>query len=204
MSRPSARLRSTVDGILRLVAPLPASAWERPASGLDWTCRETAAHLMDDFGAYALQLSGSTPPQTGYARFREPPPWTPGGTTSVFWPDPDAGTEGVVECLDAAAGLLCAVVDAAGPGKRGYHPHGISDASGFAAMGMAEATLHAHDILAAQGIRYAPEAGTATAILDRLFPDAARSEDPWRDLLAATGRTPETRGVRWHWDSSVR
>lgn len=48
------------------------------------------------------------------------------------------------------------------------------------------------------------DAGICTRTLDRLFPAAARTDDPWHDLLAATGRTPQTRGHTWRWDSTVR
>jgi len=40
--------------------------------------------------------------------------------------------------------------------------------------------------------------------LERIFAHAVRSDDPWHDLLAATGRTPESRGRAWRWDSTAR
>jgi hypothetical protein len=49
----------------------------------------------------------------------------------------------------------------------------------------------------------APMRGYAGWPLDRLFPATARTDDPWQDLLAATGRTPGTRGQRWRRDSTV-
>ncbi|MEK8104028.1 hypothetical protein NKG94_00955 [Micromonospora sp. M12] len=41
-----------------------------PAAGLDWTCRETMAHILDDLGAYAMQLSG-THGHAGYTPLME-------------------------------------------------------------------------------------------------------------------------------------
>jgi hypothetical protein len=35
-------------------------------------------------------------------------------------------------------------------------------------------------------------------------PEAVRTDAPWHDLLAAPGRTDETRGTPWRWDSRVR
>lgn len=32
--------------------------WEAPAGSLDWTCRETAGHLVDVLFSYAFQLAG--------------------------------------------------------------------------------------------------------------------------------------------------
>jgi hypothetical protein len=197
-------LRAAADDVLDRLAPLPDAAWEHPAHELEWSCRDTAAHLMDDFGFYAMQLSGRNPPQESYVVLQDPPPWRPGSPEILFWPDPATGTDGIVSCLDATAGLLCAVVAVTPPGKRGYHPAGISDASGFAAMGITEAVLHAYDILAAHGVAYEADGGTVVKVLDRLFPKVARTNEPWQDLLQASGRTPETRGRTWRWDSSVR
>jgi hypothetical protein len=196
--------RIITDDLTGRFAELPDDAWGRPALELEWDCRETAAHLMDDFAFYAMQLSGRQPPQDDYVALVDPPPWQSGGPEILFWPDPATGTAGIVSCFDAAAGLLYAVTATAPAGHRGYHPAGASDASGFAAMGVAEAVLHGFDILAAHGIGYRPDDVVIGRVLDRIFPAAERTDDPWQDLLRASGRTPETRGQKWRWDSSVR
>jgi uncharacterized protein (TIGR03083 family) len=204
-SRPTAAdLRQAVDDVLPRVARVGDDDWDRPALELDWTCRETFAHVMDDFTAYALQLAGEAPPQTRYVDLEEAARMRPDGPTFLILPNPDAGTAGIVEALDATAGLLVAVTATVPPHRRGFHPSGLSDASGFAAMGIVECVLHAFDVLTAQGIPYAADAATCARVLDRLFPTAARSGDPWQDLLVASGRTPETRGTTWRWDASVR
>jgi hypothetical protein len=197
-------LRRVLDDLLVRFAALPDDAWEAPAAGLEWTCRDTLAHVLDDFGFYAMQLSGVHPPQTGYIELLEPAPWRDGSPPIVFWPDPETGTRGILSTLDAVGGLLVAVTATAPPERRGFHPWGLSDRTGFAAMGIVEAVAHAHDILAAQDVGYAADADTCDRVLDRLFPDARRTGDPWHDLLAATGRTPQTRGTPWRWDASVR
>lgn len=204
VARPDAAdLRSVIDDLMVRFGALPDSAWEQPATELTWTCRETVAHLFDDFGFYAMQLAGSHPPQDSYVDILDPPAWRDGGPQIVFWPDPAAGTRGIVGCLDAVGGLLVAVVATAPPERRGFHPRGVSDRTGFAAMGIVEAMAHGYDILSAHGVDYSPDDEVCRAVLARLFRTAARSEDPWHDLLAATGRTPETRGERWTWDSTV-
>src|SRR5688500_14989907 len=68
-----ADLRTVVDDLMPRLARVPDDGWERPAHGLDWDCRDTVAHLMDDFGFYAMQLSGMRPPQEDYIDFLEPP-----------------------------------------------------------------------------------------------------------------------------------
>ena len=200
----SADLREVIDDLLVRFAALPDDAWEAMAAGLAWTCRDTVGHLLDDFGFYAMQLSGVAPPQTSYIELLEPPPWREGSPQIVFWPDPATGTRGIVSAVDAVGGLLVAVTATAPPERRGFHPSGLSDRSGFAAMGVVEAVCHAHDILSAHHVDYNADPRVCAAVLDRLFPDATRTDDPWHDLLAATGRTDATRGTPWRWDSRVR
>lgn len=200
----SQELRRVIDDLLVRFGSLPDDAWESMAAGLTWTCRDTMGHLLDDFGFYAMQLSGVNPPQTSYIELLEPAPWREGSPPIVFWPDPGTGTRGIVSAVDAVGGLLVAVTATAPPERRGFHPAGVSDRSGFAAMGIVEAVCHAHDILTAHAVDYRPDGGICDQVLDRLFPDAARTDDPWHDLLAATGRTPETRGLPWRWHSAVR
>ena len=158
---------------------------------------------MDDFTYYALQLAGARPPGNHYLQLAELPPTTENGPPLLILPERASGTAGIVQTLDATGGLLVAVTTVAPPGHRGYHPRGVSDAGGFAAMGITELVVHAFDILSAHGVDYQAEARVCRLVLDRLFPTAARTEDPWHDLLAATGRTAETRGQLWVWDSSV-
>ncbi len=130
-----------LDDVITAVSELPDEAWELPAAGLAWTCRETVAHLLDDLGSYAMQLScrhrhGDTYTRLVEARFAAPP-----APSFLFWPEPEGGTGAIVDCVDAVGGLLVAVVATAPPERRGWHPYGSSDAAGFAAMGITEAAL---------------------------------------------------------------
>ncbi|MFC7404821.1 maleylpyruvate isomerase N-terminal domain-containing protein [Georgenia alba] len=199
-----ADLRSVVDALTEAFAGLPDDAWDRSAYRLAWDCRDTAAHLLDDFGAYALQLSGARPPREDYLRLLEGPPRREGSPPMLFWPDPAGGSRVMAECVDALGGLLVSVTTTAPPDRRGWHPHGLADASGFAAMGVVEGAMHGWDILTANGVDFAVDGEIADRTLTRLFPGARRTVDPWQDLLAATGRTDATHGRRWHWDCSVR
>jgi Mycothiol maleylpyruvate isomerase N-terminal domain len=200
----SSDLRAVVDAIMAGFARVPDDGWERRAHGLDWDCRDTVAHLLDDFGFYAMNLSGRVPPQDDYIDLLEPPPWREGSPPMVFWPDPAKGTAAIVRCVDATGGLLVAVTATAPPGKVGYHPRGNGDASGFAAMGIVEGTAHAWDVLTAHDIAFRIDDAICERVLNRLFPGAVRSDDPWMDFLTATGRTEATRDQPWTWDSSVR
>ena len=62
-------LRRVVDAIMGGFAQVPDDGWERPAHQLDWDCRDTAAHLMDDFTFYALTPDGRPVPSPGFVRF---------------------------------------------------------------------------------------------------------------------------------------
>ncbi len=202
---PGAReLRTALDDAVARLRALPDAAWDAPALGLDWTCRETAAHVLDDFAGYALQLSGAHPHGTSYLPLEEGIRPRPDGPSFVLWPQERGGTATIADCFDAVGGLLEAVVASVPPERVGWHPYGDADRSGFAAMGIVELVAHTHDILAAHGIPYRADDAVVAQVLDRIFPATERTVDPWLDLLTATGRTDATRGRPWRWDSRVR
>ena len=188
----------------RHLSRVPDEGWEKPAANLEWSCRETAAHILDDLGGYGMQLSGERGHGSDYTPLAERIQPRPDGPAFLFWPEEDGGTQAICDCLDAVGGLLVAVVATAPPSRIGWHLYGNPDATGLAAMGIAETTLHALDILRAHAIDYRPDDAISGRVLDRIFRDAQRSTDPWHELLAATGRTASTRGIEWRWDSSVR
>lgn len=192
-----------LNDVITAVSELPDEAWELPASGLAWTCRETIAHLLDDLGSYAMQLSGRHTHGDTYTRLVETKFAGPSSPAFLFWPEPYGGTSAIVDCVDAVGGLLVAVVSSAPPERRGWHPAGSSDAAGFAAMGITEAALHGWDILQAHDRVLETNDAVIDRVLARIFPTAPRTTDPWQDLLTATGRTAGTRGRAWRWDSSV-
>ncbi|MEK8104029.1 hypothetical protein NKG94_00960 [Micromonospora sp. M12] len=77
--------------------------------------------------------------------------------------------------------------------RTGWHPYGNPDRSALAAMGIVELVLHTRDILGAHQIDYQAPAQIVAPCLDRIFAHALRCDDPWHDLLAATGRTRKAR-----------
>lgn len=209
MARPSGspgarELRMVLDDAIARLRELPDAVWDAPAFGLDWTCRETAAHVLDDLTGYALQLSGAHAHATPYVPLVEGVRPRADGPAFLCWPREDGGTAAIVACLDACGGLLEAVVASVPPGRLAWHPYGDADRTGFAAMGSAELVLHVYDILAAHEVAYRADDAVVAQVLDRIFPAAERTRDPWHDLLTATGRTDATRGRTWRWDSRVR
>jgi hypothetical protein len=193
---------TAVSLVRRAFAGVPDDGWDRPAGTLSWSCWETVEHMADDLFAYAGQIAAEDSPQESYLPFvwramRE------GGPSSTIFVERTAGTRGLLRALEACAAMLAGVVDAAPPQRRGWHPHGVSDADGFAAMGVLEVLVHAWDVADTVGREWHPPAELCRAVLDRLFTDLPAHPDPWATLLWATGRG-ELPGhparTSWRWD----
>jgi hypothetical protein len=165
--------------------------WEQPAIGT-WNANETASHVARSFLLYAGQI----------ARGRS-------GATLPFGiaMAPKATAEDRVAVIDAAGGILSTVIRGAAPTLRAYHPCGITDPDGFAALGCAEILLHTYDIRGGLGLPWTIPSDLSRGVLVRLVPDVAPDEKPTDQLLWATGRIADSdlgeRG-EWHWDSRVR
>ncbi|MCU7722610.1 maleylpyruvate isomerase N-terminal domain-containing protein [Actinoplanes sp. KI2] len=170
-------------GLMRdVLGPLDRADWSVPAGTLQWTCRETLAHIAHDLLAYAAQLAG-----------RSADAYLPLDLTVR-----DSGTVAEVLTIATACGrLLALALRAAGPGERAWH-FGPSDAGGFAALGVAEILVHTYDI--GQGLRvsWRPPADLSAAVLARLMPDApVEGHDPADLLLRRTGRLGDAGPWRW-------
>lgn len=183
-----------------------AEAWERPAGSLEWSCWETAEHLADDLFAYAAQIGPGTPPLTGEVPFV----WerrTPGGPANVIFADRSAGTDGLLQVLEACGALLVAMVRTTPASVRAHHGFGASDPEGFGAMGVVETLVHTHDMTAGLGLPWEPPGDLCARVLARLFPDAPTDAAPWPTLLWATGRGElpgRARQSEWRWHGAPR
>ena len=180
--------------------------WRVSASGLDWDCWETVEHVADDLFAYAAQLTAKHPPLTRYVPI-DAPARRPGGPRSALFGDPEAGPEGLVQVLDACGGLLSSVVRTTAPTVRAFHPSGVSDAEGFAAMGLVEALVHLHDVAPVLAFDWVPSEELCDRVLYRLFPTAPAGTDRWTTLLWATGRAElpdRPRLTQWRWNGEPR
>ncbi|MEU6892324.1 maleylpyruvate isomerase N-terminal domain-containing protein [Streptomyces sp. NPDC046557] len=184
----------------------PPSAWDGKAGSLEWDCWETVEHLSDDLFAYAAQLGPKTPPLDGDVPFV----WLsrrPGGPANVIHADRTAGPSGLLQVLEASGALLVAMARATPPRVRAHHVFGVSDAEGFAAMGIVETLVHTHDLAQGLGLAWSPPADLYSRVLGRLFPNAPAATDPWPTLLWATGRAEldgHPRLTTWRWDGTPR
>ncbi len=161
--------------------------WSVDAGPLKWSCGATLAHVSDCVLWYALHLAGRT---TASDR------WD--------WADAPAGeVAAVLSIVVPASELLASAVDMAPATSRGWHPFGMADPAGFAAMGCDELLVHASDIAAGLGVEFLPPRELCDRITGRLFPWAPTAANPWHRLLWANGRL-DLPGVphapeRWMW-----
>src|SRR5215472_18993800 len=169
--------------------------WQQvPAAELEWSCWKTALHMVDCLYFYTMQVVYGDP-----------------GTylCTELALDDSASTLRLLAALSAHAELRHRIAQSADPGLRAHHSYGVSDAAGFAAMGVVETLIHTFDVV--RGLNPAdswrPPAELAAPAIARLFPDAP-SGDPTDVLLyccgrAALGELPRRTG-EWQWDGTVR
>ena len=179
--------------------------WRVPAGGLDWDCRETVEHMADDLFAYAGQLGPRRPPQDTYVPFA----WQrrPGGPTLTIFTPADTENAGLVQVFEACGAFLSSLVATAPPGTRAWHPMGLADPEGFAAMGVVEVLVHLRDVAAGLGFGWTPPEELCGRVLSRLFPDAPAGTPRWETLLGATGRggvAGRERLAEWRWHAAPR
>lgn len=186
------------------VAQHPDAAFDAQAGPVRWSCWATAEHVVDDLLAYALQVAGL--PLLDYL-----PLAGPRGEDEIAHVKREAGPAGLAEVILASGELLAAQVAVQSPDGRAYHPYGLSDPEGFAAMGIAEILVHGRDIAdGLTGVAPGLPARLSAKVLGRLFPDlpaAAQGLPPGDALVWATGRSDLPglpRRTRWRWDASVR
>ncbi|WP_234322973.1 maleylpyruvate isomerase N-terminal domain-containing protein [Streptomyces sp. NRRL S-350] len=187
-------VRDALDASLRILAPHAEDHdWNAPAGPVEWSCRDTAAHIAHDLLAYAGQLAAR--PRDRYLPFD-------------LTVRPEAGPAQVLAVVTAAGQLLATTLDVAPSDLRAYH-HGPCGPQGFAAMGVAELLLHTHDITLGLGLTWQPPEELCAYALHRLFPDAPREEAsarPGATLLWCTGRgelNGRPRRSTWNWRAAT-
>ncbi|MEJ2856262.1 MULTISPECIES: maleylpyruvate isomerase N-terminal domain-containing protein [unclassified Saccharothrix] len=161
--------------------------WTVDVPGLTWTVAATVAHIADGLLWYATDaVAGPHELSTAEVRVR-----------------PETPPADLVRTVRTFGTVLGHVLAVAPPDTRGWHPWGVSDMAGFAAMGSIEVLVHGHDVARGLDVPFEPPAELVTPVLRRLFPEAPADTDPWQTLLWATGRQPlgdrpRREGWRWH------
>ncbi|MEV6492848.1 maleylpyruvate isomerase N-terminal domain-containing protein [Actinoplanes sp. NPDC051633] len=184
-------LPSALNALSGALGPAVDRDWSARADTLGWDCWHTAEHIGDVLLSYAAQVVAR--PTTRYVRF-------------LASADTDATAAEVLEFALTGGGILDAAVRAAPPTLRAYHPTGMADAEGFAAMGCVEALVHGYDIAQGLGVDLTAPPGVCARVLARLFPDTPDTladRDSWSTLLWVTGRVDlpgrPRRSEEWQW-----
>jgi hypothetical protein len=183
-------LDAAISSVASALSPATGRDWRATAGTGEWDCWHTAEHLGDCLMSYAAQVIAR--PATRYVRF-------------LATADKDATPAEVLEFAVTGAGILSAAVRTTAPSVRAYHPSGMADPAGFAAMGCVEALVHGEDIARGLDVAVDPPRDLCARVVSRMFPHtcADLSEtDPWTALLWATDRIeladrPRQQGWRW-------
>jgi hypothetical protein len=160
--------------------------WTLPIPDMDWTVAQAVAHIGEGLLWYATDLAAG-PRELSAMDLRVRPETAPADLVAV---------------LGSYATVLARVIDGAAPGARGWHPAGLADASGFAAMACDELLVHTDDAARGLGLAFTPTETLSRATLRRLFPWAPGDADPWQALLWANGRADlpgQERQTGWRW-----
>lgn len=163
------------------------------AADMEWSCWQTTLHMVDCLYFYAMQVV--------YGRID-------GYLCTELALDDSASPSRLLEALGAHADLLYRIARSAEPDLRAHHNYGVSDAPGFAAMGVVETLIHTYDVVRAldPANPWRPPDELAVPVLARLFPHAPSGE-PTDVLLYCCGRGALgdlARQREWQWDGTVR
>lgn len=178
-----------VTEMVRALEPHVSLDWSVPAGSLEWSCHRTAAHVAHDLLAYAGQVAGR--PRDGYLPLD-------------LVVRPHTSPREVLAVVSACGALLGSALATADPADRAWH-WGPCDATGFAAMGVAEVLIHTYDITQGLGVSWLPPAPQCAGVLRRLFPDAPPG-DPAQVLLWCSGRAElgdRPRRTSWVWRAAI-
>jgi hypothetical protein len=188
----------TVDDLFAL-SELVAIAWTAaadrdwlvPAGTLDWTCTATADHAVDCVYAPAFCLAS-----------RNVDEYPQAGLDLRLGAAADPVS--LVESLSIATRMLAGVVNEAEPDARALifrHPDRlVGVAPDFVPRAALELILHAHDVCSGLQVPYEPPSSLCHRLREHTRPwpvwsselsglGIGRSDDPWNDLLEATGRS---------------
>jgi uncharacterized protein (TIGR03083 family) len=178
--------------------PFIEQDWSTPIPDFDWTVAQAVAHVAAGNLWYAFDLAAAG---------------TELHTLDIETREHTAPGE-LILTLETVSAVVAHVVDSSPPEARGYHPFGIADPSGFAAMACDELLVHTDDAARGLGVTFIPDDALCEKVLRRLFPWAPGDTDAWDTLLWANGRMslgnrPRLApGWRWHcapleeWDGS--
>jgi hypothetical protein len=166
-------LDAAADFVVEALRPGVDLDWDaRRAGPLEWSVRETLAHMASTCVFYATHLAGGAT--------RELP------ITLACVGRP--GNEELLEVLAVTPRVLSGLARSLPPEMRAFHAQGMADVEGILAMACSELLVHASDV--ARGLDLAIElpADLSEKVTRRLFPWAPTDVPPATALLWANGR----------------
>jgi len=169
-------LDAAISCVMSGLLPLTDRDWSVRAGALEWDCWHTAEHIGDCLLCYAWQLA--VQPTARWVR-------------ATATAEKDASPAEVLEFAVTGCRVLASMVRTSPAHVRAYHPAGMADPEGFAALGCHEALLHGNDVALGFGRSLDPPRDVCRRVLARLFPQAPSdlaAADPWNALLWAGGR----------------
>ena len=170
-----------------LLSPLADMDWSVTAGDLEWDCRQTLEHVAFVQLFYATHAAVPSQRRLPTARIN----------------NPGQSVGEMVQVHLALSNVLAAVLRAMPEDARGFHPAGLADRYGFAAMACTESLVHTWDIACGLGVDFTPPEDIAAKSLARLFPWVQDDGDPWQTLLYAAGRRDlggkDRRAPNWSW-----
>jgi hypothetical protein len=181
----SQHVAEAVSEMASVLTPHIDRDWQTPAGSIEWSCWKTAAHVAHGLLGYAGQVAARA--ASGYLPLD-------------LFVRADAAPREVLEVVSACGRLLSGAVASAGTGPVAWH-WGMSDAGGFAAMGVAETLVHTYDITQGLAIPWLPPEPICQLVVDRLLPNPPSGQAN-EILLWATGRAVlngQPRVKEWVW-----
>jgi hypothetical protein len=169
-------LDNASSSVMSKLLPVTDRDWSVRAGDLEWDCWHTAEHIGDCLMSYAWQLA--VQPTARYVR-------------AIATAEKNCSPAEVLEFAVTGGRILASMVRTSRAHVRAYHPAGMADPEGFAALGCNETLLHGNDIARGFGLSLDPPRDVCRRVLARLFPQGPTDladADPWTVLLWTGGR----------------
>jgi hypothetical protein len=160
--------------------PVAGRDWSVRAGPLEWNVEQTITHMIAATAKYTLYLASRCEHFIALSITR--------------WPD--ATNEELIDSVVPVATGLANVAASSPPEVTAYHVTGPSGAADYIGRAIVELLVHTDDALIGLDVAFSPPADLCRRVLARQFPAVATDkekssdDDPWRQLLAATGRPP--------------
>jgi hypothetical protein len=179
-------VRAATAACLSTIEPHVDRDWDVVVPDMAWTVADAAVHVAAGGLWYSVDLSARGFEIQGEITLKR-----------------TSGPAGLVATIGPMYSMLALVIDCAPAEARGYHPFGMADASGFAAMACDELLVHTDDMARGLGVTFVPDAELCERVLARIFSEVPPDPDPWTALLWANGRLalpdrPKRDRWRWH------